>query len=395
MIDLIIENVRIATLSSDRDFGELHGDSILVQDGKIAEIVPSDQAKALPCNERYDGRGKWILPGLIDCHTHLVYAGNRSDEFEARLNGVSYQEIAANGGGIAKTVRATRAASEEELLDLAQRRLDALASEGVTTVEVKSGYGLDLATEVRMLEVARRLTGATIHPTFLGAHTVPPEYRGQAERYVDLICKEMLPAVRGMATSVDAFCESIAFSPEQVRRVFDAATDLRMKVKLHADQLSDLGGGGLVAEFGGLSADHVEYTNQESVAEMAKAGTVAVLLPGAFYTLKESQKPPVEEFRKQGVPMAVATDHNPGTSPCLSLILMMNMACTLFGLTPLEAVQGVTRNAARALGVLDQIGTIEAGKLADLALYDVEHPRELCSNFGIRPCVMRWRGGKI
>lgn len=381
--DLLIENVNIATMVGD-DYGILAHYDIGATGGRISHLAPTSN----PTPTR-----TWLTPGLIDCHTHLVYAGNRANEFEARLNGHTYQEISAAGGGILSTVVATRAASTGELLESAQNRLAQLCREGVTTVEVKSGYGLDLETESKMLQVAARLKGARICRTLLAAHAVPPEYIGDKSGYIHHVADVMIPALATECDAVDAFCEGIAFSPAQTQVIFDAARKSGLSVKLHADQLSDLGGAGLAADNEALSADHVEFTSEESVRRMKQSGIVAVLLPGAFYFLRETQKPPVESFRKYGVPMAVATDHNPGTSPCLSLLLCMNMACVLFGLTPLEALQGVTKNAATALGLEKETGTIELGKRADFALYEIDHPRDLASRFGVNPCVDRYVGG--
>jgi imidazolonepropionase len=356
--------------------------------------APQDLAETV---HRLDGQ--WLTPGLVDCHTHLIFGGNRAHEFEQRLTGVSYEEIARQGGGINSTVRATRAADEDELVTLARPRLNRLLSEGVTTIEVKSGYGLDLETEIRMLRAARRLGNeapVTLRTSFLGAHTFPSEFRDRPDAYIDLICNEMLPRVAdlGLADAVDAFCEGIALSPEQTERVFRAAGQHGLPVKLHADQLSDLGGAALAAQFGALSADHLEYTSDAGAQAMAKAGTVAVLLPGAFFTLRESQAPPIESFRRHRVPMAIATDCNPGSAPVLSLLLMLNMACTLFRLTPAEALAGVTHNAAKALGLEDRLGSLEVGKRADFAIWDVNHPGELCYWVGGNPCVSVVRGGK-
>jgi imidazolonepropionase len=317
---------------------------------------------------------------------------------EQRLCGVSYQEIAKAGGGINSTVRATRAASREEIYAAAEPRLKALMAEGVTTVEIKSGYGHDTATETRLLEVAKELgerNRVRVEKTFLGAHALPPEFAGRADDYVEHVCSEMLPEAhrRGLVDAVDAFCESIAFSPAQTRRVFGVARRLGLPVKLHADQLSDLGGAALVAEHGGLSADHVEYTSEASALAMAKAGTVAVLLPGAFYCLREQQKPPIEAFRRHGVPMAVSTDCNPGTSPCTSLLLMLHMSCVLFGLTPAEALAGATREAAKALGLQNEIGRLAPGLRAELALWAIDHPRDLACYFGRNPLIRTFRPG--
>ena len=357
-------------------------------------LLPGDADAA----QRIGLDGRWITPGLIDCHTHLVFAGDRSHEFERRLEGATYAETAALGGGILSTVRATRMASEALLVASALPRLDALLAEGVTTVEVKSGYGLELETEARMLRAARGLVqrrDVSVVTSFLGAHALPPEADGDKDGYIDRVVGEMLPAVAsaGLTDAVDAFCEGIAFSPEQTARVFTAARERGLPVRLHADQLSNLGGAALAARFGALSADHLEYTDEAGAAAMAEAGTVAVLLPGAYYTLSERQAPPVEQFRRHGVPMAVATDCNPGTSPLTSLLLAMNMAATLFRLTVPECVAGVTREAARTLGRLDEIGTLEVGKWCDLAIWDVERLAELPYRIGFNPLHARvWRG---
>jgi imidazolonepropionase len=324
----------------------------------------------------------WITPGLIDCHTHLVFAGNRANEFDMRLQGASYEDIARAGGGIVSTVTKTRAASEDELFAQSLPRARDLRADGVTTVEIKSGYGLNLDSEAKMLRVARRIgaeLGITARTTFLGAHAVPAEFSGRQSDYVNAVCARMLPAIarEGLADAVDAFCEGIAFSPAEVRRVFEAARALGLRVKLHADQLSDLGGAALAAEFGALSADHLEYTSDAGVRAMAASGSVAVMLPAAFYVLRETRLPPIDAFREHGVPMAVASDVNPGTSPILSLRLAMNIACTLFRMTPEEALRGATVNAARALGLSDR-GTLEPGKRADLVVWNVDHPAELC-----------------
>ncbi len=358
-------------------------DAALVTDGPLihwigprAELPPGDYA------ERIDLGGAWLTPGLIDCHTHAVFGGNRSGEFEQRLEGVSYAEIAAAGGGIASTVRATREASEEELLVSARKRLEPLLRDGVTALEIKSGYGLDLASERKMLRVIRRLgerLPATVRSTCLAAHALPPEYAGRADDYIEHICSTMLPALAGeeLVDAVDAFCEHLAFSPAQVERVFIAARELGLPVKLHAEQLSSLHGSSLAARYRALSADHLEYMTEDDARAMGEAGTVAVLLPGAFYLLRETQLPPIDALRRHGVAMAIASDLNPGTSPALSLRLMLNMACTLFRLTPEEALAGVTLHAARALGLEASHGSLEVGKLADFVAWHIERPAEL------------------
>jgi imidazolonepropionase len=338
-----------------------------------------------------------VTPGLIDCHTHLVFAGNRANEFELRLNGASYEEIARLGGGIVSTVEQTRAASEDSLLAQSLPRARALLDDGVTTIEIKSGYGLDADTEAKMLRVARRIgaeLGIGVRTTFLGAHAVPAEFAGRQSDYVDEVCVRMLPAIAqaGLADAADAFCENIAFTPSETRRVFETARALGLPVKLHADQLSDLDGAALAAEFGALSADHLEYTSEAGVRAMAAAGTVAVMLPAAFYTLRETRLPPLQLLRQHGVPLAVASDVNPGTSPLLSLRHAMNMACTLFRMTPLEALRGATVNAARALGLADR-GTLAAGKRADFVIWEVEHPAEVCYWIGGKLARAVYRGG--
>lgn len=388
----VLRNANFATMTDG--YGVIERGLAWIQDGRIAWIGPEVDRPLEAGGEEVDGGGGWVVPGLIDCHTHLVHAGNRSLEFEMRLAGRSYMEIANAGGGIRSTVEATRTADSESLFQSAMVRAKALIREGVTTIEIKSGYGLDWETERKMLLVARSLgeeLPIDVVPTFLGAHAVPKEHDPDA--YVDLIVETMIPAIarEGLATSVDAFLETIAFSADQVRRVFRAAAQHGLRVKLHADQLSDSNGGALAAEFGALSADHVEWTNEASVRAMAAARTVAVLLPGAFYALRETQKPPVEDFRRHGVPMAIATDSNPGTSPTLSLLLMMNMACVLFGLTPEEALLGVTRNAARALGI--NAGVIAVDRPADLALFGIDHPRDLACGFGRNPLKTSWKAG--
>jgi imidazolonepropionase len=398
--DRIWHNARLATMREDSpDLGLIENAVIAARDGRIAFAgaraeFPADAEAA----ERIDCAGRWITPGLVDCHTHLVYGGNRAREFELRLNGASYEDIARAGGGIVSTVTATRKASEADLVAGALPRLDALISEGVTTIEIKSGYGLNTDTEMRQLSAARslgRMRPVAVRTSFLGAHALPPEAEGDKDRYIDLVCREMLPAIAqaGLADAVDAFMEGIAFSREQTARVFAAARAYALPVKLHADQLSSLGGAALAAEFSALSADHLEHTNAAGVAAMAKAGTVAVLLPGAFYFIREVQKPPVELFRTHGVSMALATDCNPGSSPLTSLLLTMNMGATLFQMTVVECLVGVTREGARALGLLPELGTLEAGKWCDLAIWNIERPAELVYRIGFNPLHSRvWRG---
>lgn len=380
--DLRLHNARLCTLIGDEGYGLIDRGVVLCRDGRIIHAGSEADLPRHTATTSFDCEGRLLTPALIDCHTHLVFAGDRAGEFEARLQGASYEDIARAGGGIASTVRATREADETELLSIVTPRALALLRDGVTTIEIKSGYGLDLETELRMLRVARRLghtLGISVRTTFLGAHALPPEYTGRANDYIDFICNTMLPAAaaEGLVDAVDAFCERIAFSPEQTTRVFEAARALDLPVKLHADQLSDLGGGALVARFDGLSADHVEYTSEGSVRAMANHGTVAVLLPGAFLCLRETRLPPIDAFRRHGVPMAVATDANPGTSPLLSLRLAMALACIQFRLTPEEALRGATVHAARALGLEDR-GRIAPGLRADLALWNATHPAELC-----------------
>jgi imidazolonepropionase len=358
-------------------------DAAIVTSGALIEwIGPRDQVPAGNYAELHDLAGAWVTPGLIDCHTHTVFGGNRSGEFEQRLQGVSYAEIAAAGGGIASTVRATRAASEDELFDSARKRLQSLLRDGVTSVEIKSGYGLDLASERKILRVIRRLGAelpVSVRSTCLAAHALPPEYAERADDYIEHICNEMLPALaaEGLVDAVDAFCEYLAFSPEQVERVFIAAHKLGLPVKLHAEQLSSLHGSSLAARYHALSADHLEFMTEEDAVAMAEAGTVAVLLPGAFYFLRETQLPPMDALRKHGVKIAVASDLNPGTSPALSLRLMLNMACTCFRMTPEEALAGVTLHAATALGMEQTHGSLEAGKVADFVAWQIDRPADL------------------
>lgn len=392
-------NARLATMA-EAGLGIVEKGAIAARDGVIVYAGPeADMPSALSQGaEVTDCEGRWITPGLIDCHTHLVHAGNRANEFEMRLAGATYEEVARAGGGIVSSVKSLRAASEDELVAQTLPRLDALMAEGVTTVEVKSGYGLDLENEQKSLRAARRLDKerpVTVRTTFLGAHALPPEAKGDKDAFVDLVANTILPAIAAedLADAVDGFCEGIAFSPEQIARVFDKAKALGLPVKLHADQLSNLHGAELAARYGALSADHLEYTDDAGAAAMAKAGTVATILPGAYYFIRETKKPPIGLFRQHGVKMAVATDNNPGTSPLTSLLLTMNMAATLFGLTVEECLAGTTREAARALGLLGQTGTLEAGKSADLAIWNIERPAELVYRMGFNPLHARiWRG---
>jgi imidazolonepropionase len=375
--------------------------ALVVEQGRIAWLGPEADLPAdyrgLP---RHDAGGAWITPGLVDCHTHLVYGGQRADEFAMRLAGASYEEIARAGGGILSSVRATRAADEDTLFAQASARLAPLLAEGVTAIEIKSGYGLELEAERRQLRVARRLGeafGVSVHTTFLGAHALPPEYAGRADDYIELVCNTMLPALaeEGLVDAVDAFCESVGFSLAQTERVFDAAARHGLRVKLHAEQLSNLGGAALAARHRALSADHLEHLDEAGVAAMAAAGTVAVLLPGAYYFLRDTNLPPIALLRRHGVPMAISTDHNPGTSPVTSLLLMMNMACTLFRLTVPEALAGVTTHAARALGAADQHGLLATGRAADFVLWRVDSPAELAYWFGRNPAAAVVRQGRI
>lgn len=377
--DLLLADVDVATMVDGR-YSVIADAGVGVTDGRIAWVGTMSDLPANDVASRISLPGRWLTPALIDCHTHLVFAGNRAAEFEQRLGGASYEDI-ARAGGIMSTVNATREANSDTLIEQSRRRLLMLRSEGCGTVEIKSGYGLNLDVEYRMLDVARKLggeSGLSVINTFLGAHAVPTEFRDRSDDYIDLVCNEIMPAVaaQNLADAVDAYCEPIAFSPDQVRRVFERAAALKLPVKLHADQLSDSGGAALAAEFNALSADHVEYTNQSGVEALAAAGTVAVLLPGAFLTLGETQLPPLEALRANGVPVAVATDCNPGTSPVCSIRTAMTLASSVFRLTPEECLAGVTCNAARALGLEDR-GTIEVGKRADLATWEIGHPQEL------------------
>ena len=401
---MLLTNGVLATLEGDPASGPAYG---LVENGAVVlegeRIAWAGGVDSLPGEYRdlpaTDLEGRLVTPGLIDCHTHIVHGGNRAREFELRLQGASYEEVARAGGGIVSTVSATRAASEGALLERALRRVDALIAEGVCTLEIKSGYGLDIDTELKMLRVARaigRERPVQVKTSFLGAHAVPVEYKNNADSYIDEICLPALEAAcdEGLVDAVDGFCEGIAFTPQQIERVFAKAVALGLPVKLHAEQLSHLGGTKLAARHSALSADHLEYADESDAAAMAKAGMVAVMLPGAFYTLRETQLPPISAFRENGVPMAVATDCNPGSSPISSLLLTMNMACTLFRMTPEEALAGATRHAARALGI-DDAGTIAPGMRADLAIWDVQHPAELSYRIGFNPLWKRVFGGQL
>jgi imidazolonepropionase len=402
-IDSLWVNAHLATMTKVGAYGSIENGAVAVSGQKIAWIgkrhaIPRDVASnaAVVC----DVEGGWITPGLVDCHTHLVHAGSRAREFELRLQGASYEEIARQGGGIRSTVSATRKADEESLFKQSALRLAALLQEGVTTVEIKSGYGLDLETELRMLRVARRLGErhpVTVVPTFLGAHALPPEFEGRSDRYVDFVCNAVLPqvAAQKLAVAVDAFCEGIGFTPAQTERVFKTAKKFGLAVKLHAEQLSDLQGAALAAKYNALSADHLEYVSEEGVKAMAESGTTAVLLPGAFYFLRETKVPPIELLRRYEIPIALATDCNPGSSPMVSLLLVLNMACTLFRLTPEEALAGITRNAAMALGLLNSIGTLEEGKDADFVIWDISEPAELAYHIGANPLKQVVRKGKL
>ncbi|WP_416222346.1 imidazolonepropionase [Sphingosinicella sp. LY1275] len=383
MWDRLITDCNIATMdpSIDAPFGAIEDGAIAIQDGRILRVGRRVELAGNRARSVEPMGGAWVTPGLVDCHTHLVFGGNRAAEYEHRLGGATYEEIARAGGGILSSVRATREATLEELVEQARPRLQALMRGGATTVEIKSGYGLDTATEIRMLEAARALGASEkvrIAPTLLALHALPPEYKERRADFVRLAIEEMIPAAAGRAEAVDAFCEGIGFTPDEVRALFDAARDHGLRVKLHAEQLSNLNGAALAAKYGALSADHLEHADEAGIAAMASAGMVAVLLPGAFYALSETRKPPVDLLRRHKVAIAIATDCNPGTSPVLSPTLMLNMACTLFRLTPEEALAGMTREGARALGKLDEIGTIAAGKAADLCVWRITRPAELC-----------------
>ena len=382
--DRLITDCHVATMAEGgAPYGAIEDAAVLIRDGCIAWVGPHADLPEHQATETDRLGGAWVTPGLIDCHTHLVFGGDRSDEFERRLGGMTYEEIARSGGGIVSTVAATRAASEDALFDSALARLEGLTATGVTTVEIKSGYGLDRETELKMLRVARRIgreTTVRVRTSYLGLHAVPPEHRADRAVYVDLAIDDILPAAHaeGLVDAVDAYCEPIAFSADEVARLFERARALGLPVKLHADQLSDGDGAALAARFDALSADHVEHASEAGVMAMAQAGVVAVLLPGAYLMLRETTPPPIELFRRHGVAMAVATDCNPGTSPVASMTAALNLACVQFRLTPEEALTGATRHAARALGLQDRIGTIEPGKAADLAVWDIARPAELC-----------------
>jgi len=387
----LFRNAQIATMTPGKSYGLIENGAVVISADRIKWVGAE---KELP--DEFAGlqgknlEGRLVTPALIDCHTHLVYGGSRATEFELRLNGASYEEIARNGGGILSTVTATRNASEDELLAQSLPRLDAFLAEGVATIEIKSGYGLDIETEIKMLRVARQLgkeRSVRVKTSFLGAHAIPPEFSGKADAYIDFVCEEVLPAVHyeNLADAVDGFCENIAFSPNQISKVFEKAKSFGLPVKLHAEQLSNLGGATLAAKYGALSADHLEFLDQTGVEVMSESGTVAVLLPGAFYTLRETQLPPLDSLRKAEVPIAIATDCNPGSSPLTSILLCMNMSCTLFRMTPEEALCGVTIVAAQALGIGDEVGTIEVGKKAELAVWNVDQPAELAYRVGFNP----------
>ncbi|WP_082990329.1 imidazolonepropionase [Woeseia oceani] len=398
--DLLITDARIASMRAAAGaYGIIEDAALAVRDGRIAWLGAAAERPAVAATQTVSAAGQWLTPALIDCHTHLLFGGNRAAEFEQRLQGASYEAIARAGGGIMSTVNATRAASDAELLAAGCKRIDALQRDGVASVEIKSGYGLNAATELRLLRLAKQLgelRNITVSTTFLGAHAVPADFAGNADEYIDMLCSELLPQIAsdGLADAVDAYCESIAFSAEQVNRLFARAAALGLPVKLHADQLSDTGGAALAARHHALSADHLEYSSTDGIAAMAAAGTVAVLLPGAFLTLRETQLPPVEALREHGVPIALATDCNPGTSPVASLRAIMALATSQFRLTPEECLAGVTRVAAQALGLHNDTGTLEVGKRADIAQWDLQHPRELSYWLGLNELRQLYVGGK-
>ncbi|KMK52291.1 imidazolonepropionase [[Actinobacillus] muris] len=406
--ELLITHTHLATMNEafgfdlyrkdSEPYGQVTDGALAISQGKIIWLGKMQDLPPIKAEQVWNAKGKWLTPALIDCHTHLVYAGNRSNEFEARLNGTSYEAIAKQGGGILATVNATRQASFDTLCQSAEKRLRDLMAQGVATVEIKSGYGLDLATERKMLKVARHLAdkyGIMVKTTYLAAHATPQEYQGREAAYIEQVCEWLvILAQEGLIDAVDAFCEHIAFTPAQVKRLFEQAKQLGLPVKLHAEQLSDSGGGGLVAEFGGLSADHIEYLSEESIAKMTQAGTVGVLLPTAFYLLRETQHPPITAMRQAGLKMAVSTDCNPGTSPSTSLLLAMNMACTLFRLTPEEALAGTTYHAACALGIQHHKGKLAVGYDADICLWDIDRPADLSYLIGQNRLAALYIGGK-
>lgn len=402
--DQVWIDINIATMdpSFSGDYGVIPQAAIAVKDGKIAWVGPRNELPEFDVltTPVYRGQGGWITPGLIDAHTHLVFAGHRANEFEQRLQGASYQDIARAGGGIISTVNACRDADEAELFELGRQRLNALAREGVTTVEIKSGYGLNTATELKLLRVARELGEhhhIDVSTTFLGAHAIPPEYQDDVDSYVDLVINDMLPAViaENLADAVDVFCENIAFNLEQTERVLSAAKRAGLQVKLHAEQLSNMGGSALAASLGAKSVDHIEFIDEAGVKAISESGTCATLLPGAFYFLRETQLPPIDLLRQYKVPMVIASDFNPGSSPICSTLLMLNMACTLFKLTPEEALQGVTINAAKALGLEHRVGSITVGKQADFCLWDINTPAQLAYSYGVNPCLNVVKNGEV
>lgn len=396
-----IENIQLVTLDAElSDYGLIEDAIVIVNGTHIEWAGPAFDAPSTPTAEVIDGQGGLMTPGLVDCHTHLIWAGSRANEFAQRLHGATYAEIAQAGGGIAATVRATREASYDELLQLALKRAKALIAQGVTTLEIKSGYGLDLETERKQLQVARAVgeqLPVRVKTTLLAAHAIPPEFKNNADGYIDEIVERILPTLadEGLVDAVDAFCESIGFSPAQTQRVFEAAQSLGLPVKLHAEQITNQQGAQLAAQFEALSADHLEQLDEEGVQAMAASGTVAVLLPGAFYFLRDDQVPPIELLRQHRVPMAIATDANPGSSPIHNLQLMLQMAATFFKLTPEECLRGVTVNAAKALGMYGQVGEIKAGMKADLALWDIQDAAELTYQFGVNPLIKRWYDGVV
>ncbi|MBM3570975.1 MAG: imidazolonepropionase [Alphaproteobacteria bacterium] len=397
--DALWIDARLATMAGP-NYGAIEDGALAVADGRIAWVGRRADLPLHVVRATHDAKRQWITPALIDCHTHIVHGGDRAGEFELRLKGASYEEIARAGGGIRSTVAATRAAGLEELIAGAARRLTPLMAEGVTTIEIKSGYGLDRANEIKMLRAARRLGErwpVTVKTSYLGAHALPVEFADRSDAYIDFLCAEALPAAaaEGLVDAVDAFCDTIGFTPAQTTRMFEAARKLNLPVKLHAEQLSDQDGAALAARYGALSADHLEHVSEPGVAAMAKSGTVAVLLPGAFYFLRETKLPPIDLFRRHGVPMAISTDSNPGSSPATSLLLMLNMASTFFRMTPEEALAGVTRHAARAVGLQASHGTLEVGKVADFVLWDIAQPAELAYRIGFNPCAGVVKNGQV